>query len=108
MVDSPPVPEREPEEHLGFDFSAWEDEEEATASDGQLNQAAAHAYGHSANIDLEEDDGRGEAREFSYIEEANLFQGQYCSFGFKFKNCLCLAFWAQLQLGKFCWLWAPR
>ena len=42
-----------------------EDEEEATASDGQLNQGAAHAYEHSANIDLEEDDGRGEALEFS-------------------------------------------
>ncbi len=56
------LPESEPEEDSGFDFSASEDEEEAAAADDELSQAAVH--GQSATIDLEEDDGLGEALGF--------------------------------------------
>ena len=50
-----------PEEDSGFDFSETEDEEEAAAEDDELSQAAVH--GQSATIDLDEDDGLGEALE---------------------------------------------
>ena len=42
-----------------YDFSETEDEEEAAAEDDELSQAAVH--GQSATIDLDEDDGLGEA-----------------------------------------------
>ena len=62
LVDFTPLPESEPEEDSGFDFSETEDEEEAAAEDDELSQAAVH--GQSATIDLDEDDGLGEALGF--------------------------------------------
>ena len=62
LVDFTPFPESEPEEDSGFDFSETEDEEEAAAEDDELSQAAVH--GQSATIDLDEDDGLGEALGF--------------------------------------------
>ena len=61
LVDFTHLPENEPEEDSGFDFSETEDEEEAAAEDDELSQAAVH--GQSATIDLDEDDGLGEALE---------------------------------------------
>ena len=61
LVDFTPLPESEPEEDSGFDFSETEDEEEAAAEDDELSGAAVH--GQSATIDLDEDDGLGEALE---------------------------------------------
>ena len=62
LVDFTPLPKSEPEEDSGFDFSETEDEEEAAAEDDELSQAAVH--GQSATIDLDEDDGLGEALGF--------------------------------------------
>ena len=62
LVDFTPLLESEPEEDSGFDFSETEDEEEAAAEDDELSQAAVH--GQSATIDLDEDDGLGEALGF--------------------------------------------
>ena len=62
LVDFTPLPESEPEEETGFDFSETEDEEEAAAEDDELSQAAVH--GQSATIDLDENDGLGEALGF--------------------------------------------
>ena len=62
LVDFTPLSESEPEEDSGFDFSETEDEEEAAAEDDELSQAAVH--GQSAAIDLDEDDGLGEALGF--------------------------------------------
>ena len=50
LVDFIPLPESDPKEDSGFDFSETEDEE-----DDELSQAAVH--GQSATIDLDEDDG---------------------------------------------------
>ena len=60
-LSSPNASESKPEEDSGFDFSETEDEEEAAAEDDELSQAAVH--GQSATIDLDEDDGLGEALE---------------------------------------------
>ena len=62
LVDFTPLPESEPEEDSGFDFSETEEEEEAAAEDDELSQAAVH--GQLATIDLDEDDGLGEALGF--------------------------------------------
>ena len=62
LVDFTPLPESEPEEDSGFDSRETEDEEEAAAEDDELSQAAVH--GQSASIDLNEDDGLGEALGF--------------------------------------------
>ena len=62
LVDFTPLPESEPQEDSGFYFSETEDEEEAAAEDDELGQAAVH--GQSATIDLDEDDGLGEALGF--------------------------------------------
>ena len=62
LVDFTPLPESEPEEDSGFDSSETEDEEEAAAEDDELSQAAVH--GQSATIELDEDDGLGEALGF--------------------------------------------
>ena len=62
LVDFKPLPESEPEEDSGFDFSETEDEEEAAAEDDELSQAAVH--GQSATIDLDKDAGLGEALGF--------------------------------------------
>ena len=60
LVDFTPLPESEPEEDSGFDFS--ETEGEAAAKDDELSQAAVH--GQFAAIDLDEDDGLGGAHGF--------------------------------------------
>ena len=62
LVDFTPLPESEPVEDSGFDFSLTEDEEEAAAEDDELSQAAVP--GQSATIDLDEVDGLGEALGF--------------------------------------------
>ena len=46
----------------GFVFRETEDEQEAAAKDDELSQAAVH--GQSVTIDLDEDDGLGEALGF--------------------------------------------
>ena len=99
LVDITPLPESEPEEDSGFDFSETEDEEEAAAEDDELSQAAVH--GQSATIDLDEDDGLGEARGFFFILKRYCLKCQNCSFGLNLIDCLCLAFWQSFSLKNF-------
>ena len=61
LVDFTPLPGCEPEADSGFHFSETENEE-AAAEDDELSQAAV--LGQSASIDLDEDDGLGEALGF--------------------------------------------
>ena len=99
LVDFIRLPESEPEEDSGFDFSETEDEEEAAAEDDELSQAAVH--GQSASIDLDEDDGLGEALGFFQILRRHFLKCQRCSFGLNVINCLYLAFWQSFSLKNF-------
>ena len=84
------LPESEPEEDSGFEFSETEDEEETAVEDDELSQAAVH--GQSAAIDLDEDDGLGEAFGFFQILRRHFLKCQHCSFGLNLVDCLFLAF----------------
>ena len=58
LVDFIPLRKSGPDEDSGFVFIANEDEEEATASDDQVSQAAAHAYEQPADLGPDEASSR--------------------------------------------------
>ena len=57
---------------ISVKLSPHPDEEEAAAEDDELSQAAVH--GQSATIDLDEDDGLGEALGFFYTLRRQFFE----------------------------------
>ena len=105
LTDFTPLPESEPEEDSGFDFSENEDEEEAAAEDDELSQAAVH--GQSAAIDLDEDDGLGEALGFFLILRRYFFEMSKLLFWTQLDRLSLSGLLAKLQLENFCWPSAP-
>ena len=88
-----------------LDFSETEDEEEAAAEDDKLSQAAVH--GQSATIDLDEDDGLGEALGFFQILRRHFFENSTLLFQTQLDRLSLSGLLAKLQLEKFCWPSAP-